>query len=1245
MATSWTDEQRAVIDHKSGNLLVAAAAGSGKTAVLSERVLELLKDEKNGFDVDRLLVVTFTRAAAAEMRDRIGKKISDHVKDNPQDIHMRRQATLINNATIATIDSFCNQIVHEYFHVIDLDPSFRIADESEMSELCSKVLQDLIEEKYTSKDEAFLDFSNCYATGNKRDSQLESLVMTLYNAADSNPYPVHWLEECLKNGKFADTEELDASDFAKDILEKAKAHILGFTELIKASVKTALEPEGPEHYLDVLNADLTSYNDLLKAKTYSEMSAKMAAFSFLKLPSKKGGDQALKDKAKAGRDKAKKEFEKLCAKFFPGTPKDLIAQNAAVFRQLETLTDLTVEFSKRLLEAKKESGIFTFSDIEHMALYILVSDDPETIVLTPAAESLRERYDHIIVDEYQDSNLLQECILNAISKKNLITADHPEGEPNIFMVGDVKQSIYRFRQAKPELFMEKYDTYKNQGLYKKIVLRKNFRSRKQVLDGSNVIFEWCMHKYFGGIEYDKEAALYTGNSDYTDVENKKYNPELILVKKDSQDNAENDNFYQEAYSTAEYIKKIMAPDSDLFVLHDKKTEKVRYSDIAILLRSTSEWAEKFTAVLSDEGIPVTASVKKGFFETGEIKTTINFLKCLVNPRQDIPFAQVLLSPLVKASNEELGRLVSKKGFLYDDILAAVENKDPVPAHILGFLDKYDFLKQRAGLLPVTQLLDEVYEVTGIYELMLGMPAGGRRSANLDFFREQAVTFEKTGDAGLVEFLAYLDNCDRQDVDFGEASAENTSDSVSIMTIHHSKGLEYPVVIIPQIFKGRNDTDQKASLVVHPKFGPSLDHVDYARRTKSKSLRKSYFAECLKAESIAEELRVLYVAVTRAREKLVLLGAASDLAKKIPDALDVPEMSYMDLMLSGCFFDFIKGAIFKDAEKTRRIKEFAGNLNELYKEPAEGDFHTFDPLKTEMDLCSSTTGNKVTWEVSVVPGHGKLINAALRNEKTEEARKFAADVLSGREAADPVLAKEAANLKAAAEYVYPYERFKTAAVKYSVSELKRRENERRDLAPEDDHDRGVEVSWTDKDKQKRTGKKKTELSQDKALAAKRGTATHRLMELLPFERPMSPEEIRVFAIDCEQKGLIVPEEAGLAEYEKVSAFTQTDIYERMCAANREKKLFREQPFTIGIPAEDGTEDDLELIQGVIDTYFEEDGAAVLMDYKTDNASVEELKSRYLRQLELYSEAIERIRGLKVKEMLIYSFRNDCVIPLK
>ncbi|MBP5183807.1 MAG: helicase-exonuclease AddAB subunit AddA [Lachnospiraceae bacterium] len=1253
MATSWTDEQLKVINHKDGNLLVAAAAGSGKTAVLSERVLKLLLDEKAGFDVDRLLIVTFTRAAAAEMRDRIGKKISDYVKDNPFDTHMRRQATLINNATIATIDSFCNQIVHEYFHVIDLDPSFRIADEAETARMQTDTLKAIIEEHYAAKDEAFIALSNCYASGNKQDSRLEELVLTLYNAAESNPYPMYWLRECLKSGCFESVEELDASGFAKDILQKSKAHIKGFIELIQAAVETALLPEGPEQYLEALNSDLEYYRSLLKAETYSALHEKMKAVNFAKLSGKRDGSPELKAKAKADRDKAKKEFEKLSSTFFPVSLEDLIASDRSVFGHLLTLTDLTEEFSERLMKLKKELGIYTFSDIEHMALYILVSDDPEHLTLTPAAESLRERYDYIIVDEYQDSNLLQECILNAISKKNLITADHPEGEPNIFMVGDVKQSIYRFRQAKPELFMEKYDTYPDDGLYRKIILRKNFRSRQQVLDGSNIIFEWCMHKSFGGIEYDKEAALYVGNSEYTDVENEKFNPELILVKKDMQDSAENDNYYQEAYSTAEYIKKITSPDSDFRVMHDKVYEKVRYSDIAILLRSTTEWAEKFTTVLSDEGIPVTANVKKGFFETGEIKTAINFLRCLVNPRQDIPFAQVLLSPLVKASNEELGRLVSKNGFLYDDILAALSEGKPVPEPIVDFLKKYNFLKLRSGILPVTRLLDEVYDVTGLYRLVLGMPAGGRRAANLDFFREQAVDFEKTGSAGLSEFLAYLDNCDEQNVDFGEASAENTSDAVQIMTIHHSKGLEYPVVIIPQIFKGRNDSDRKATLVVHPKFGPSLDHVDYERRTKTKTLRKSYFSECLKAESVAEELRVLYVAVTRAREKLVLIGACDDIEKKIPEPLEVPEMSYVDLMSSQCFFDFIKGALFRDEDLTGRLKDFAKELNEAYKEPAEGDFHTFDPLKVRKRLVSSTTGNTVDWDISIVPGHGKLINVAVRGEKTEEAKKFAADVLEGRVPVSKDQEEELFALKKAADFVYPFKKFTTAAVKHSVSELKHENGFRLDLAPEDDYDRGAKAGWlADPGKTKpqfaAAGKTSREPSSsaktDLKTAAKRGTATHRVMELLPFEKPLSLQETEAFAKECESKGLLAAGEAELVYCEAVADFMKTELFERMSKAKKAGKLFREQAFTIGLQAEGGTEDDLNLIQGVIDAYFEEDGEAVLVDYKTDKASPEAIKERYLRQLELYSEAVSRVRGLKVKERLIYSFENNCLISL-
>jgi ATP-dependent helicase/nuclease subunit A len=732
-----------------------------------------------------------------------------------------------------------------------------------------------------------------------------------------------------------------------------------------------------------------------------------------------------------------------------------------------------------------------------------------------------------------------------------------------------------------------------------------------------------------------------------------FNPELILVKTDEQDNAENDVAYQEAYSTAEYIKKIMSPDSDFKVMHDGKLEKPHYSDIAILLRSTRNVIDKYTTILSDEGIPVNANVGQGFFGTGEVKTIINFLKCLVNPRQDIPFAALLLSPLVGATNEELGELVSKKGFLYDDICNAMENGQKVPSHIRQFIGKYRCLKTRAGILPVTELLDEIYDVTGFYRLMLGFPKGARRAANLEFFREQAVTFEKTGNAGLYSFVGYLENCEDKEVDFGEASDENTGDSVSVMTIHHSKGLEYPVVIIPQLFKKMNDSDIKSKLVIHPVFGAALPYVDYERRTKDATLSRNYLAELLKTETIAEELRVLYVAVTRAREKLVLLGAANDLAKVLPEATETDIIDYSELLSSKNYFDFVKGAVFRETAVTERFREFAKALSEAYKEPAKGMFHTFLPLSEKVTLRSKTTGNIVKWDVSIVPGHGKPINALIKSEKTEEALAFAKDVLSGRAGRESADTGKAENLRKAADFMYPFAEFTGRAVKHSVSELKYEQLQRTDLDTEDDYDRGVKAGWLTEDSaEQKTAKVPADQKTAKAPAgkktakdyARRGTATHRIMELLPFEKPMDFGEVENFVSDAVKKGLIPEDDAKLVSLNDIAEFTSSPVYTRMCTARSKGMLFREQPFTTGDTVQGGDDDDISLVQGVIDAYFVEEDGAVLIDYKTDNAPEDALRNRYERQLDIYAGAIGRIRGLKVKEKLIYSFRNRSFIPL-
>lgn len=1221
MGNNWTTEQKEVIDHRNGNLLVAAAAGSGKTAVLTERILAMISEGEKPLDIDELLVVTFSRAAAAEMRDRIGKKISEYVNLHPDDRHMQRQGALLHNASISTIDSFCLRVVREFFHVIDLDPSFRIGDDSEMSILKDDVMKELLERRYEAANPDDFSFFECFSRG-RDDSEIEDLILKLYEASDSNPYPGEWLDSCLSECELKTVDDLDKCEYIGRIVKNVRNIVSSLIKNANRALSAANEPDGPLCYADSLLTEIRMLKDIEKAGTYSEMSKAVRAVYFDRLkPCPKSVNTSKRDYVKGIRDTYKKTVnDDILKNYFENTPEKMLELQNRTLGSTSVLVGLVKEFSEKLSEAKKDKGIYSFSDIEHLALNILVSHDENKDTLSDAAKLLRERYYEIIVDEYQDSNLLQETILNAISKKNLVTPEFPEGRPNIFMVGDVKQSIYRFRRARPDLFMDKYDTYgENKGPYRKILLRKNFRSRYQVLDATNIIFEWCMHKFFGRIEYDSDAALYTGNTDYSDCENEKYNPELIIAQTgEFEEEDAPKSILAEAKAVAKRIRELVSGQDEYKVTENKSLVPVRYSDIAILLQSGKTWTNVFTQVLSDAGIPVRSEIKTGFFNTGEVKTTLNFLKCLNNPREDIPFAALLFSPILQLSNDEIAGLKIKGEFLYDSvkkILSCSENGEPFPTKrnyepellnkLGGFMKNFEFLRMRKTILPVSELLDEFYETTGFYKLCLSLPAGLRRAANLDLLREQAVNFEKTSYNGVFNFIRYVREKQEHENDIGEATAGDLGNAVRIMTIHASKGLEFPVVFVPQLFKKFNNQDSLTTVPIHPELGPGFECIDEDMRTRTNTLRRRFIADDLRYENIAEELRVFYVALTRAREKLILVGSCDKPEKVfVPNRTDSECIDFATVSKSANFFDFCRGAI---------LPLDSDCADDLYRRLTESG-------KVSVSHKSSSTGNTVVFDICLFDGSN--IEASEYDDAIDfdEKERFARSLFTDDVPADEKLYDA---LKEAVDYVYPYEALTVKPLKVSVSELKSREIEAR---LEDPLQGGAKADWVG------------------ISGADYGTAMHRVMELIPFDIANDTETIAGFVGKKTEEGLIKPDAAKLVSCDKIRDFLLSPIAERLRKAFAAGKVYREQPFVFGINEGIGEEDDQNLIQGIIDLFFEEPDGLVLLDYKTDRADTETILKRYRIQLDLYARALSRITGKKVVEKLIYSFFNGELLKM-
>ena len=1209
MGNNWTIEQENVIRHSEGDLLVAAAAGSGKTAVLVERIVTMLQNSENPIDIDRMLVVTFTRAAAAEMKERIGKRIAELILEQPENELLQKQQLLLHHARITTLDSFCMQVVREFFHLIDLDPGFRIGDDAEMRLLRSDVLKEVLEENYAKADEAFLHLVESYAPG-KTDAALEEYVMKLHLFSESYEWPEKWLAMQAEGFFYEDREDFEQSELVQSIMSEAGRRIAAALEDIREA-EELVNFASLEGYRAAVKADRKFLEELALKREYDDFSQCIRAYAFGPIGRcAKDVDPEAREKAKALRDRCKDAVNDLLKQYFFQNTQAMYEDMVTCAAYMQELVRLTLEFRQKYREAKQDKNILDFSDLGHFALQILVEERDGEYAPTEAAGILRGRFDRIMVDEYQDSNQIQERLLWAISGVHDKTAEHPKGRPNVFAVGDVKQSIYGFRQARPQLFMDKYDAY-GQGdpAYQKIILKANFRSRPQVLDAVNSVFEWCMHKNFGRIEYDADAALHAGLPyEVCDTNPGPYDPELLLVHQAAEDEEEApEKIEAEAKVCAERIRKLI--EEERLLIRDGKTERqVKPGDIAILLRSAKGWAETFVNVFKDMGIHATAAVSSGFFETGEVVTALNYLRILDNPKQDIPLAQILLSPLGGFSNDELAKVKCTSGKLFDVVkaFAGKEEKETdagVVCKIRKFLETYGYFRQRMKYLSVAELLLEIYRKTGLYEVMSALPAGEQRVANLEYLLLQAQNFASTSYHGVFQFIRYVEKLKDNEMDFGEASTVNAQDAVKIMTIHKSKGLEFPVVLVPGCGKKFNQTDANTRIVLHVDYGLGPECIDSEQRTRVTTLKKQHIRQMLRRETIAEELRMLYVAMTRAREKLILVGSVTD-AQKFLDSCEADghKITYRDIASAGCYFDFIKGVV---------LRGFSGrDAAGLSKD---------NPLV----LRTATTNNPVVWHfVPVNPGLMQLQDCPKLLEEEQKKTRLLYVLQSPEQEND----SRYSELKQCAAYRYPYEKATKAPLKTSVSELKRRS-----LQTEDPDRTDAETAgWL------RTAyaKGKAEENSGRISAAERGTLYHKMLELIPFAQVKTEDDLihyRTFLVDSRR---MTQEEADCIETKRIMEFLESELAERIRQADETKRLKKEQPFVLGVETEENG--DYELIQGIIDLYFEEDDGVVLLDYKTDRIDTgDELTEKYRIQLMYYARAIEQITGKTVKESYIYS----------
>ena len=1259
MGVSWTAEQQKVIDLRNRDILVSAAAGSGKTAVLVERIIKMITDKEHPVDIDHLLIVTFTNAAAAEMRERIGNAIEKALDEHPGDEHLLRQLTLIHNAQITTIDSFCLYVVRNHFHEIDLEPNFRIGDEGELKLLREDVMRKVSEQNYEEPTEAFQAFVEGYASG-RTDEAFTDMILKLYEFSRSYPWPEKWLSACAGSYHVENTEQLNEAQWMLPLVQNIRFVLEDLVHVSEQALALTAAADGPDIYAKAIENDLEKYKQFAKLTKFTDLYEALSEMKYDRLASSRGfdGDPAKLELVKQLREQGKEAVKKICRQFFFCSPEMMVEQMNRTEPMVKEVVRLTEQFSEAFAKAKREKNLVDFSDLEHFALDILVDSETETAKKT--AEEFRDTFEEIMIDEYQDSNQVQETLLRSLSRE-------ARGQNNIFMVGDVKQSIYRFRLARPELFMKKYDEYSlEDSITQRVDLHKNFRSRPEVLTYTNDIFYKIMARDLGNVAYDEEAALYPGAS-YPDVagsgksienaDNHKQNmftPEILLVDGNDElleDSELSDKKAVEAKMIAEEIKKLKKEQ----LVTDKMTGELRpvhYSDIVILLRSLSGWADRLMSVLNGNGIPAHTISSTGYFSATEVQTVLSMLRLLDNPRQDIPMAAVLKSPMAGLTEEELAllRLSDQKVPFHEAVINLSEQllkADKIPVaeetstddiseekvsaqtKLLAFYKKYIHLRQLVPDTPIHELIEIILKETGYDHYAAAMPSGDRRSANLNMLLEKAAAYENTSYKGLFHFVRYIDELQKYDVDFGEAdTVGENEDVVRIMSIHKSKGLEFPVVIIAGMGKNFNKQDTRSRMVLHPELGIGLDYMDGTRRIKSPTIAKKAIAKQIDLENLGEELRVLYVALTRAKEKLILTGNLKDATKKIDSyreqaAQSLPgsrerELPYLVREGAATYLDWILPAVLSYDGK-----------------------YPVTIVETE-----KLVSDEVVQQTGQLAGYRERMDEIVH--------------------ASPILLEK---LEQRFSQTYPYPSDVMRKNKYSVSELKHRamrekfEQEQEASIPvflEEPVTPTVPRFVRERQRESAVDLQK-DSEQERNRGALRGTAVHRVMECYCFSSDQSvSEQIRAM----EEEGKLTADMCGLVRKQLVEDFVTSRVGRRMAEAEKKGTLYREKPFVMGFTGEElaqygfkteethntenDIQEDLTLIQGIIDVFWMEEDGIVILDYKTDHVDTEkELIDRYETQLRLYADALERVfcaRNLKVKEILIYSFRLERLIEI-
>ena len=1218
--SKWTKEQSEVISHRKGNLLVSAAAGSGKTAVLVEHVIDRLLDKEHPISLSSVVLMTFTEAAASEMKERIKARLKEAFLEN-RDPHIEREIAELPNANISTIDAFCKRLIEENYTSLGIEPNFRIGEKNELALLKEDIVEELLEEEYGKKEESFLSFVDRYSTG-KQDKGIQEIILKLYYLAIASPFPEKYLKALSVNS---------SSAWKNYLLASIRKRVEEAIETLTEAIRICTEEGGPSEYLVTVEED---YQSLLRVKAGAILRRTIEEIQAISFSRIKNSKAERKEEVK-GRRNAVKALVQKWQKNYILIPEEIEKKAETEGKTLlQEAIRLTLLFYTRYQKEKLERNILDFSDLEHFALKLLYTEKDGVLHFSTLADELAQEYTEILVDEYQDSNMVQEYLVSALSKERF-------SEGNVFQVGDVKQSIYRFRMARPELFLRKY--YDES--YPKIFLQKNFRSLKGVIDAVNACFFRIMKKELGGIEYDRDSSLFQGREEKEDTDSK---TELLLLekeenkpekKKGEQTEEEKAKGKKEGKSGEKRGEAGLEKESDLQLecrmiasrvkeLHKKN---IQYKDMVILLRSPKKVAKEMVDIFSEEGIPSFAVSSDGYYSQVEVETILAMLSVIDNPKQDIPLAAVLHSPMFHFTDEELCSLklaygsltealcmsaeaISDGNFCSENLCSgnvcieniggenqcsekenALQVQSPLGRDLwkkwMDFCTKLERYRKLSRNLRVHELLTLLYEETSYYLYASALPMGEKRRANLDQLIEDALQFEKGSFSGLFNFIRYIEKAKQKEYDEGEANIYSEKDDLlRIMSIHQSKGLQFKVVFISSLQKNFNKQDLRESILLDEELGMASPYLDQETRIKYPSLQLSAIKEKMEEENQAEELRLLYVAMTRAEEKLIMTGVVKNLASYMEKHPVNEDIKIEDIRGAKSYLDFIMLAFSRSFTESLenplvKLRTFTREALSEKKEEEEGEkFSVRDALYSYL---------------------------AENHEKTEEEEVWDKDF----------------------SYRYDHEESTHLYPKYAVSLLKKQAIEAvKEEGDKEGETGGESEGLSEAEKSRKNGQvheRNTE-KREKGLGAKIGDSFHHALALFDYTKGLE-----------QLPAILGEEELSLLNKEQFQTFLSSSLGECFKKAFQEKRLFREMHFMRALPFcalfPDRKEEDEVLLQGIVDAFIVEDDGIILVDYKTDRVkSEEELRERYRKQIMLYSDALEAILGKRVKRRVLYSF---------